>query len=132
MAPTRGDGRRTPAAGPYLRTGPPASRRIRRPVLWLGGIAVVVLLGMALLGENGLLTYLGLRAERLRLEEDVSELHAQRGGLEAGLSALDEETGDPEALERVARERYRMRKPGETVIEVVGEDELAAPPPLDE
>jgi|GEM_PF-235458 len=132
MAPARNDRRKAPAAGPYLRTGPPASRRIRRPALWLGGAAVVVLLGMALLGENGLMTYLGLRAERLRLEEDVTGLHEQRDGLEAGLSALDEETGDPEALERVARERYRMRKPGETVIEVVGEDELAAPVPRDE
>jgi cell division protein FtsB len=126
MAPTRAKPRTTRPNGPYLRGGPPTGRRIRRPALWLGGAAVVVLLAVALLGENGLRTYLGLRGERLELEAEVERLRAHRAELEAGVAALDEETGDLEALERVARERYRMRKPGETVIEVVGEDELDA------
>ena len=112
------------AAGPFLRGGPPSVKRIRRPALWLGGAAVIALLAVALLGENGLRTYLGLREERVQLEAEVEHLRQHRLELETGLAALDEETGDPEALERVARERYRMRKPGETVIEVVGEDEL--------
>jgi len=132
MAPDHRKRRNTSTAGPYLRGGPPARRRIRRPVLWLGGAAVVVLLVVALLGENGMRTYLRLRAERVRLEEDVQRLRTQREDLEAGLTALDEQTGDPEALERVARERYRMRKPGETVIEVVGEDELTTETAHDE
>jgi len=101
-------------------------------VLWLGAVAVAVLLAVALLGENGLRTYLGLRAERRQLETDVESLRTHHLELERGLAALDPETGDPAALERVARERYRMRKPGETVIEVVGEGELTGETTQDE
>ena len=118
--------KRTPdtSRGSYLRTRPPVGRRVRRSVLLLGAAAVVALLGVALTGENGLRTYLGLRSERIRFEEDVARLQDHHDELATGLAALDEKTGDPEALERVARERYRMHRPDETVIEVVGEDEL--------
>ncbi len=124
MAQKPGTSRTSGTKGPFLRGGQPAVKRIRRPALWIGAAAVAVLLTVALLGENGLRTYLGLREERVQLEAEVERLREHHEDLETGLAALDEETGDPEALERVARERYRMRKPGETVIEVVGEDEL--------
>ncbi len=132
VAPIPRKSRNSPATGPFLRGRPPASRRIRKPVLWLGAVAVAVLLAVALLGENGLRTYLGLRAERRQLETDVESLRTHHLELERGLAALDPETGDPAALERVARERYRMRKPGETVIEVVGEGELTGETTQDE
>ncbi len=120
--------RRTTGAssGSYLRARPPAGRRALRSVLFLGLAAAAVLVGVALTGENGLRTYLGLRSERVRFETEVDRLQMHHDELETGLAALDPQTGDLEALERVARERYRMHRPGETVIEVVGEDELPA------
>ncbi len=124
MARTPLTDRSGPTQGPFLRGAPPTGKRIRKPILWLGVVAAAVMLGTALTGENGLRTYLGLRNERLQCSEDVDRLRHHHDELQAGLAALDDETGDPEALERVARERYRMRKPGETIIEVVGEDEL--------
>ena len=126
MARTPFTDRSASTDGPFLRGAPPAGKRIRKPMLCLCAAAAVILLGVALTGENGLGTLFGLRSERLQAENDVEQLRAHHDELQAGLAALDEETGDPEALERVARERYRMHKPGETVIEVVGEDELPA------
>ncbi len=124
MARTPRTNRSVSTDGPFLRGAPPAGKRIRKPMLYLCGVAAMVLLGMALTGENGLGTLFGLRSERLQAEGDVEQLREHHDELQAGLAALDEESGDPEALERVARERYRMLKPGETAIEVVGEDEL--------
>jgi len=113
---------------PFLRIRPPAARRIRKPVLWIAGAAALALVASALVGKNGLRTYLDLRAERIQLANEVEVLAEHRAELDAGLAALDENSGNSEALERIARERYRMRRPGETVIEVVGEDELPTAP----
>ena len=78
-------------------------------------------------GANGLRTYLDLRSERLRLEREVADLQRRRAEIETGLVAL-RDTSDTETLERIAREKYRMRRPQEKVIEIVGEDALAPAP----
>ncbi|MDO9171277.1 MAG: septum formation initiator family protein [bacterium] len=107
--------------------GSPLRRRLRLSLLWLGGAAVGVLLYSSLTGANGLRTYLDLRQERLRLEREVAELQRRRAEIETGLVAL-RDTADTETLERIAREKYRMRRPQEKVIEIVGEDALAPAP----
>ncbi|MBK9302945.1 MAG: septum formation initiator family protein [bacterium] len=86
-----------------------------------------VLLYTTLTGTNGLHTYLDLRREQLRLEQEVADLQRRRAEIVTGLVAL-RDTADTETLERVAREKYRMRRPQEKVIEIVGEDALAPPP----
>jgi cell division protein FtsB len=121
--------RTTPAfarGAPAVR-GSPLRRRLRLSLLWLGGAGVGVLLYTSLTGANGLRTYLDLRQERLRLEREVAELQRRRAEIETGLVAL-RDTADTETLERIAREKYRMRRPQEKVIEIVGEDELAPAP----
>lgn len=105
--------------------GSPLRRRLRLSLMWLGGATVGVLLYSSLTGANGLRTYLDLRQERLRLEREVAELQRRRTEIETGLVAL-RDTADTETLERIAREKYRMRRPQEKVIEIVGEDALAA------
>ncbi len=107
--------------------GSPLRRRLRLSLLWLGGAGVGVLLYTSLTGTNGLRTYLDLRQERLRLEREVAELQRRRAEIETGLVAL-RDTADTETLERIAREKYRMRRPQEKVIEIVGEGELAPAP----
>jgi len=104
--------------------GSPLRRRLRLSLLWLGGAGIGVLLYTSLTGANGLRTYLDLRQERLRLEREVAELQRRRAEIETGLVAL-RDTADTETLERIAREKYRMRRPLEKVIEIVGEDALA-------
>ena len=107
--------------------GSPLRRRLRLSLLWLGGAAVLVLSYTTLTGANGLRTYLDLRSERLRLEREVADLQRRRAEIETGLVAL-RDTSDTETLERIAREKYRMRRPQEKVIEIVGEDALAPAP----
>jgi cell division protein FtsB len=77
-----------------------------------------------LFGEHGLRAYLALRSERDQLQEAVDVLEVRHDGLEEDLSSLE---SDDATLERIAREKYRMRREGETVIEVVGEDEGVRP-----
>ena len=67
---------------------------------------------------------MGLEPERLRLEQEVADLQRRRAEIVTGLVAL-RDTADTETLERVAREKYRLRRPQEKVIEIVGEDALA-------
>ena len=123
----------SPRAAPAFARGAPAvrggplRRRLRLSLLWIGGAAVCVLLYTTLTGANGLRTYLDLRRERLRLEQEVADLQRRRAEIVTGLVAL-RDTADTETLERVAREKYRMRRPQEKVIEIVGEDALAPPP----
>ncbi len=106
---------------PFLRGSPPAAGRSRRPLLLIAIAAGLVIGLSSMLGENGLPSFLSLRGERTRLEQDVEALRERETRLENDLEALDE---DPEALESLVREKFRMRRPGETVIEVVGEDLL--------
>ncbi len=92
----------------------------------LAGVAACLLASASLLGENGLPAYRRLDSQRTELALEVDRLRARESALRAGVDALRH---DPEALERVARERYRMHKPGERIIEIVGD--VASPPLLD-
>jgi len=111
----------TSSDGHFLRGGPPTGSRTRRSFLFLALAAGVVITVFSLIGENGLPTYLQLHNERSELKDDVEALRGREAELTAEMEALE---NDPEALERLAREKYRMRLPGEEVIEVVGEDLL--------
>jgi cell division protein FtsB len=112
---------RTPETndGAYLRGRPfKPTVMLGQSAIWVVGIVVIVALGSTLFGERGLQHYLGLRTERDRLETEVGALTERYGQLISELDALADE---PMALEKVAREQYRMHHPDETVIEVVEE-----------
>ena len=115
---------RVEADGSFGRPRRPALP-LRRPLVWAGAAALALIAGNALLGEHGLRSYLGLRAERNRLAEDVGTLEAKRDALQ---SELQELATDDATLERIAREKYHMHREGETVIEVVGGGEEADGP----
>ncbi len=104
----------------FLRLPPAPVRRMRRPLILAGWLAGVALLAYSYLGDGGLRTYLELRREERELQEEVRELQERRARLQAELDALAD---DPAALERVARERYRMLREGERIIEVVDDPE---------
>ena len=58
---------------------------------------------------------------RMTWQRDVRELQAENARLEqeiAELKTLVEEAGGNEVIERIAREQYGMRRPGETVYRV--------------
>lgn len=64
--------------------------------------------------KPGFVKYLEHRNEVKRLEEEIKELEAERARLEEQERALREE--DPEYIERLAREKLHLSKPGETIF----------------
>jgi cell division protein FtsB len=91
-------------------------RRVNLPLLGLVLVPVVVL--VPLLGENGLAVYFGLRAQRDEMRRDVTALQSRADSLRTRIEAL---ATDPVELERLARERYNMRRDGEEVLLIVPE-----------
>jgi cell division protein FtsB len=108
------------ASTPFLRPTPPAARLARGSLPWLLAV-LVLLLALGLLGgEHGLLQYLQLAGQRDALAAEQARLEERTAALEARLEAL---RTDPFALEKLARERYNLRRPGEEVIVVVPADQ---------
>jgi cell division protein FtsB len=73
-----------------------------------------------LLGENGLATYFRLRKQRDLLRSEVEQFRATGQGLQAEIDSLQT---SPARLEQIAREDHFMRRPGETVYEVVQDNQ---------
>ena len=76
-------------------------------------LALVVLAGASYIfiaGDSGLMELAQRREELRRLEQSVADLVAENDSLKRVLSLLD---SDSSFVERVAREKYEMVKPGE-------------------
>lgn len=86
--------------------------RTRRRLLLVG--LVGLLIWIAFFDSHSLLRRAGFSNERDRLEEENRLLRAEIEQIEA---ELERPLSDDE-IERVARERYGMRRPGETVYRV--------------
>ncbi len=110
----------------YLRMKPSASWLSRRSVFLVGAVLALLFLFFPLLGENGLPTYLRLRKERNDLQQEIEDLRTTRRVLEARIEALE---NDPDALEKLARERFNMHRPGEEVLVIKGDEPEKQPPP---
>jgi cell division protein FtsB len=105
-----------PRFSPYLRPVPPAADLARSTAAFLLGAGIVVVALLTALGANGLGEYLQLRQQRDHLRQQEAALLEQAAALEGRLQALRTE---PFALEKLARERYNMRRPGEQIILLV-------------
>jgi cell division protein FtsB len=105
--------------GPFLRGRPSPPRWHRHRLALIAGAVLLLLLVTQLLGENGLPVYLALRGEAGRLQSRVDQRRAQDAELRAWIAAVQT---DRDVLERLARERYNMQRPGEMVYEVVESD----------
>ena len=62
----------------------------------------------------GFTKYVEHRNEVKRLEAEIEELEQERAELEKEMLALQQ--GDPEYIERLAREELHLSKPGETIF----------------
>ena len=95
------------------------SKRLRRRALWVGiaGLALWV----AFFDSHSVLRRVGYARELDRLAAENAQLAAENDAL----SARAERGLDDATLERVAREEYGMRRPGERVYR------LETTPPTD-
>ncbi len=94
-----------------------AKRRLRKVLLWVLAGAVVV--SFVFFDSHSLLKRMTWRSEYLDVREENEQLRTDITELEKEVS----EGLSDEAVEKIAREEYGMRRPGETVYRIATPDE---------
>lgn len=82
-------------------------------------LAAFVVVWFAFIDSYSLKTRWDLHTQKQELKERAEQLNADSEELKTKIEQLDE---DPALLEKIAREEYGMRKPGETVYKVKREE----------
>ena len=103
------------SGGGALRALPRGRVWVPRAALWMAATAVLTGVALVQLGDNGVPAWRRLRTQNAQLDREVEELTARNAELRRELKALRE---DPETLERLAREKAGMYRPGEEVMMV--------------
>ncbi|NQV50394.1 MAG: septum formation initiator family protein [Candidatus Marinimicrobia bacterium] len=92
-------------------------------VAWISGaIILLILFQLFVLRDEGIYSLIRLKQEIKAMETHIARLEREKAELE---SERDRLVSDPDYLERIARERFRMAKPGEKVFHVVTETKKA-------
>lgn len=92
-------------------------RKFVRGVLLLIGATLVIIF---IFGDHGLFQLYKLKQERKEVQEHIAQLRENRETLIAEKNRLE---NDLKYIEKLAREKYRMAKPGEKVFKVVPKKE---------
>ncbi len=92
-------------------------KRLVRIVLVLGAIVLLIIF---FFGDHGVYQLYRLRQEKAEIQNSIAELREEKKRLGAEKTRLET---DYEYIEQLARERYRMAKPGEKVFKVVPKDD---------
>jgi len=93
-----------------------AQKKFIRGVLLL---IICTLLIIFIFGDHGLFQLYKLKKERTEIQNYISQLRKDREGL---LSERNRLENDLKYIEKLAREKYRMAKPGEKVFKVITKD----------
>jgi len=93
-----------------------AQKNFIRGVLLL---IMCTLLIVFIFGDHGLFQLYKLKKERTKIQNYISQLRKDREGL---LSEKNRLENDLKYIEKLAREKYRMAKPGEKVFKVITKD----------
>ena len=109
---------RRPLSTERPRPAGPAARPERKHLSPRSYLAVsllfsAVVFGLFLVSERGFLQVRRQRAETARMQAEVSALDAENRRLEAEVAAM---TNDPKAVEKIAREKLGLVKPGDVVL----------------
>ena len=99
----------------YARSLPQRGDLARRSLVAAVVVAATVFAVLAQLGENGIVTWWRLRAETARLQQQVERVEQENAAVSRRLAELAD---DREALEKLAREEYGMRRADEEVLTV--------------
>ena len=82
-------------------------------ILILGALILVIIF---FFGDHGVYRLYTIKSEKTHLMEDIDSLRAEQEEL---IGEKDKLENDLNYIERLARERHRMAKPGEKVFKVV-------------
>ncbi len=88
-------------------------KKLVRAVLILGAIVLLIIF---FFGDHGVYQLYRLQQERSEIQQAIVKLRDEKLKLEAEKTRLET---DFEYIEQLAREKYRMAKPGEKVFKVV-------------
>ena len=70
---------------------------------------------LLLFSDRGFVTLWNLKKEKIQIQEDINSLRQQIASLEKEAEKLE---FDEKYIEKIAREKFRMSKPGEKVFKV--------------
>ncbi|MDG1268997.1 MAG: septum formation initiator family protein [Candidatus Marinimicrobia bacterium] len=70
---------------------------------------------LLLFSDRGFLTLWNLKKEKIEIQQDINSLRQQIASLEKEVEKLE---FDEKYIEKIAREKFRMSKPGEKVFKV--------------
>ena len=88
----------------------------QRSLFVLAGLGLLALVALVQFGENGIFAFFNLQGPEAELQHEVAQLEAGNQQMDHQLGALAD---DPEALEKLAREKHNMRRPEEEVLMVL-------------
>ena len=98
--------------------GPSPSKNLLPKILILGALILVIIF---FFGDHGVYRLYTIKREKTHLMEDIDSLRAEQEGL---IGEKDKLENDLDYIERLARERHRMAKPGEKVFKVMEKEKL--------
>ena len=88
-------------------------------ILYLSLTFFVVMMLVAVFHEDGILTVLKLEKDLVELKDSNDKLRGENNDIRREIKLLK---NDPFAIEKIAREKLRMAKPGETVYQIVRQE----------
>lgn len=101
-------------------------RRVWRPAASVVAVSLAaLLLWHGISGRNGLLVWLGKRAEDRQLRKDIDELQQENGKLREHIDRLKT---DPDAINQVAHDQLHYTKPNEVIVQLPPEKKTQAQP----
>ena len=91
---------------------------VRASLFLIGGLMVLTFI----FGDHGILQLYKLKKEKAKIQNHIIELREEKEELFLEKHRLE---NDLDYIEKLAREKYRMAKPGEKVFKVISDKEDA-------
>ncbi len=100
----------------FIRGIPATTFFSRRSLYVLMGLGLMAFVAAGQIGTNGVFAYFELQKREAELAQEVADLQTANRDLDLRLDSL---ANDPEALEKLAREKHNMRQRNEEVLHVL-------------
>lgn len=88
----------------------------RKLVLYIFAAIIVIGMSYILFNEHGAFKYYSLKSEVDSMKVELEKINSENDRLKSEIDSLQKKI--PAKIEQVAREKYNMKREGETVIEV--------------
>jgi cell division protein FtsB len=90
-------------------------KKLKRRRLIMAILILVPLLGFVLFSKRGIIARVGLEMEKQTMQAEIMQVRKQQDSLRAVIEQLQSDTA---LIEKLAREKYGMVRPGETVYRI--------------